>query len=130
MTKIRVSPISIEKILSDKHLSALRVSLLMTGKFGFLPELMDLIGKENFLKVFIVLAGTTVRFPTPEEMVLAVRDVDIWVQLEGVDENIFPVTVKRLAETYELNHKEIIDLFNQTKAKLSEYIPQEVVGGR
>lgn len=89
MTKIRVSPISIEKILSDKHLSALRVSLLMTGKFGFLPELMDLIGKENFLKVFNVFAGTTVRFPTPEEMVLAVRDVDIWVQLEGRREH-FP----------------------------------------
>jgi hypothetical protein len=115
----RETGVSIAAELSERHLKALKVILLVCQELSVLPELLEIFGQDKLIKFLDIFCGQTVRVPSKHEIKMAIRDVDIWVTLTGKNDLAH---MELLAERHTLTRQKVVEIFRRTGDKLRPYV--------
>jgi hypothetical protein len=104
-----------------KHIDALYVVLMHTGRYNLLPELYEVFGKEALLEFLDIFEGTTIKVPSADEFTLAVRDVDIWVRMKKAKQDQRQAVVESLASEYNVDQNYIEMCYHKVQGLMENY---------
>lgn len=91
------------------------VLLLYSDKYGFLPELYEILGKDKTFKLLDIFAGMTIKFPSLSEMERIAFEVKVYMKLSRVSEDYRVSITQDLADEYDLTTESIRLIFDKTK---------------
>jgi hypothetical protein len=106
--------------ISGHSVDLFYVLLLHTGKYEFLPELYDVLGKELTLRVMDIFAGTSVKFPNQKVLARLAAEVEIYVRVGSAQESQRASVIHSLAEKLALSEDHVREVYNKTRHLLEE----------
>jgi hypothetical protein len=101
---------------SSKHIDALQIALLRTGRDTLLPEIYEIFGKESTIKFLDIFAGITVKVPTKQVIENAIRDTFIYLTLKKAKRNGYPKSpdvVTDLADRYSIERSTVKIIYKE-----------------
>jgi len=101
-----------------KYVDTLSVVLLYNDKYGFLPELYEIFGRENLIRFLDTFSGTTFQVPSRESLDRAIRDVIIWVEMS---KDCRQEVAEALAFRYEVAIMTVWNTYNTMKELMKGY---------
>lgn len=116
--------------LNGHQASLFYIILLYTGKFNYLPDLYDAIGKEETIKLLDIFAGTKIEFPSEEELKKYTAEVDVYLRLKKVSSKRRPSLVRDLAREYVTSEDTIRNTYDRAAKVLERDLGIEVKLGR
>lgn len=112
---------------SDQQLAmqVVYILLLLTDKYNFLPELLDVVGREKMMELLQLFAGITIKFPTIQEIERYSKEVTIFFRVHRSTKEQRASVVKDLADYYLVTEDAINLVYNKVKHLVEEdlYIP-------
>lgn len=105
-----------------KHVDALQIALLRTGRESLLPELYEIFGKEATIKFLDIFAGTTITVPSRQVVENAIRDTFIYLTLKKSKSTGRPNSVDvvtDLADRYSIDR----DTVNRIYRDMDKFAP-------
>jgi len=102
--------------------SIVYIMLLRSGKYSFLPELLDVVGKDQMMDLLQMFAGMKMQFPTMEELQRYAKEVSIFFRLEKVKPQHRPSVVKDLSDEYFLEE----DMINIIYKKIGKLVVNDL----
>ena len=88
---------------NDDFVRLLFAFLLLSDKCSYLPEIYEIFGYENTIKLLETFAGITVKFPTVEELTQLAVDIKIYIRLKKVPLGSREMIIGELSDEYNLN---------------------------
>ena len=89
------------------HLDVFYLILLRICHRTLLPEILEAVGRENFIKFLDIFKGTTVRVPSAEVLHEAARDAIVYATLEREkDED----SLSYLGKRYDLSKQDLLTI--------------------
>lgn len=96
------------------------IMLLRSGRYTYLPELFDAVGKEKMLEVLQLFAGMQIKFPTMDEIKRYAKEVTIFFRINKVSEKQRASVVKDLADEYIVDEDTINLIYQQMSHLLKD----------
>jgi hypothetical protein len=87
---------------TNRRIDALYLALLRTTEHTLLPELYSVFGKDLLIKFLNIFGGTTIKIPAVHTIKRAVRDVEIYLTLRGLEGQDKQAAIRRIASEYEI----------------------------
>lgn len=109
-----------DKVLAE-HTDVLYFSLMDAASESILPEILEVVGKENMVKFLDIFGGRTVTIPNRKVLERSIRDSVIYIETSRDDS--LEVT-DMLASRYEIS----TDRVNRIATRMREMM-REAVGG-
>lgn len=106
------------------------VLLLYSGKYEFLPELYDVLGKDLALRVLDIFAGTRIKFPPLKEIRRLGAEVHIYLRIKNAQDQQRSQVVKDLSDEYGLSTENVRDTFERTRAIIEGDLGMKVLHGK
>lgn len=78
-----------------------------------LPELVDVLGFEQTVKIMDIFGGKQIYIPSINEIKIVLRDYRIFKALHGLQFSQLDMVVSNLAETHGLSNAEILEIYSK-----------------
>jgi hypothetical protein len=76
-----MSDLGLYEITRQEYVSALRAAVLHHSQYEVLPEVLEIMGEEGFLRFIEVFGGRGLHIPPQSDMHKVLRDISIWMGL-------------------------------------------------
>lgn len=97
------------------HADLLYVLLLYSGKYTFLPDLYECLGREKMIEVMDIFAGSSISFPSAATLKKYARELSIYLRLKNVGPQRKKDMTKDLADEYMLDEQTIQDSYRKVE---------------
>jgi len=113
------------KTKSEIHDTALKeqiiyIMLLRSGKHSFLPELLDVVGKDKMMELLQLFSGLQISFPTMSELNLHAKEVNIFFRMHRATKAQQSRVVKDLTEEYYIDEDTVHYIYKKLKYLLED----------
>ena len=98
------------------------ILLLRSGKYTFLPELLDVVGREKMVELLQLFAGMQFKFPATSEIEKYAKEVTIFFRVHRAMPKQRASVVKDLADEYFVDE----DTINLAYRKIAHLIKQDL----
>lgn len=102
--------------------SLIYILLLKSGKYSFLPELLDVVGEDKMMELLELFSGMQIKFPTIEEIRKHAKEVTVFFRLQKARPAHRATVVKQLAEEYFVEE----DMINIIYKKMVKLVQQDL----
>ncbi len=106
------------------------ILLLYSGKYNYLPDLYDAVGKEETIKLLDIFAGVKVEFPSVEDLKKFAAEVDVYMRMKKASVKRRPSLVKDLADEYITSEDTIRNTYSRAAKVIEGDLGIEVRVGR
>lgn len=76
------------------------ILLLRSGKYTFLPELLDVVGQEKMMELLQLFSGMQFKFPETSEIERYAKEVTIFFRVHRATAKRRSIVIKDLADQY------------------------------
>jgi hypothetical protein len=114
--------VKIPERLTQLEAHIVSIMLLRSGKYSFLPELLDVVGREQMLSLLQMFAGLQIQFPSTSELERYAKEVSIFFRVHRAKPAQRSAIVKDLADVYLVDE----DTVNAIYQKIRKLVEQDL----
>lgn len=105
------------------------VMLLYSGKYEFLPELYDVLGKEKTLQLMDIFSGTSVKFPSTQEIKSISTEVAIYVRLKRANTSTRRknMLIDELSSEYSIHPDTVRNIYDRVSKVVEDDLQFKVI---
>ena len=107
--------------ISQRELDILKVALIDCCADTHMPELYEIFGKEAFLRFLDVFSGATIVCPPREVLHRCIRNVGIYLRIDGALDGSKSQLIRDLAAKYKLTQGVVMRIYVDMEARLKRY---------
>lgn len=101
---------------ANRTLVPLGAALQSLDRFGVLPELFEVFGREKLIMFLDIFAGQTFRVPDHDTLAHRIRDVLIWIAMEED-----PSRVSDLAVEYSVSENRVCEIHREMRELMGRF---------
>jgi len=95
------------------------IILLYSGKYSYLPDLYDSVGKDTAIKLLDTFAGSTIEFPSITDIKKYTTEVEVYFRIQKVSKRRRPSLIKDLSLEFQTTEDTIRNIYERA-AKIIE----------
>lgn len=99
------------------------IMLLKSGKYSFLPELLDIVGRDKMMELLQLFAGIEFKFPTMSEIEMHAKEVNVFFRIHKANKGQRSRVVKELVDEYYVDD----DMINYIYKKMKRILQDELL---
>ena len=97
--------------------------LLKSGKYSFLPELLDVVGSDKMMELLQLFAGLEFKFPPMAELQMYAKEVNVFFRINKANKGQRSRVVKDLVDEYYVDE----DMINYIYKKMKRVLQDELL---
>lgn len=122
MTQSEIKKNILEGKRNNLAASLIYILLLKSGKYSFLPELLDVVGEDKMMELLELFAGVKFQFPSMDELKKHAKEVTVFFRVHKARPAHRGKVVKELAEEYFITD----DMINIIYKKMAKLVQQDL----